>query len=294
MAGRQGTELDRDDRGAAVRRRCLQPHLLAARRRPRPDPAAAAERAEGQGRARHGRGSTASRTASPTSFPLVPEMVALCEDESVIGSEFYVMQRIDGIIPRRDFPPGVSLDEEQARALCTNALDVLIDLHRIDVDATPLAAMNKGEGYVERQISGWSQALPQRAHRRHRPTIESSVMAWLAEHQPEDVASCLIHNDFRFDNLVLDRDDPTRPVGCPRLGDGHGRRPADGPRRDARLLGAGRRRRVLPAVPAPAHEPAGDALARRRSWTTTASGWATRSRRSSGASTRSTGCSASG
>ena len=48
-------------------------------------------------------------------FPLVPEMVALCEDESVIGSEFYVMQRVDGLIPRRDLPPGVDLDEEQAR-----------------------------------------------------------------------------------------------------------------------------------------------------------------------------------
>ena len=71
-------------------------------------------------------------------------MVALCQDESVIGSEFYVMQRVDGIIPRRDFPPGVSLDEEQARELCTNALDVLIDLHRIDVDATPLAVDEQG------------------------------------------------------------------------------------------------------------------------------------------------------
>ena len=144
-------------------------------------------------------------------FPLVPEMVALCEDESVIGSEFYVMQRVDGIIPRRDFPPGVSLDEDQARALCTNALDVLIDLHRIDVDATPLASMNKGEGYVERQISGWSKRF-RNAHTEDIGDYET-VMAWLDEHQPKDVASCLIHNDFRFDNLVLDRDDPTRPVG---------------------------------------------------------------------------------
>ena len=144
-------------------------------------------------------------------FPLVPQMVALCEDESVIGSEFYVMQRVDGIIPRRDFPPGVSLDEDQARALCTNALDVLIELHRIDVDATPLASMNKGEGYVERQISGWSKRF-RNAHTEDIGDYET-VMAWLDEHQPKDVASCLIHNDFRFDNLVLDRDDPTRPVG---------------------------------------------------------------------------------
>jgi aminoglycoside phosphotransferase (APT) family kinase protein len=144
-------------------------------------------------------------------FPLVPEMVALCEDESVIGAEFYLMQRVPGIIPRRDFPPGVSLDEEQTRALCTNALDVLIDLHRVDVDSTPLASMNKGEGYVERQISGWSKRF-RNAHTEDVGDFET-VMAWLAEHQPDDVASCLIHNDFRFDNLVLDAEDPTRPVG---------------------------------------------------------------------------------
>ncbi len=144
-------------------------------------------------------------------FPLVPEMVALCEDESVIGCDFYVMQRVDGIIPRRDFPPGVSLDEAQARSLCTNALEVLMDLHRIDVDATPLESMNKGEGYVERQISGWSKRF-RNAHTEDIGDYEK-VMTWLDEHQPKDVASCLIHNDFRFDNLVLDRDDPTKPVG---------------------------------------------------------------------------------
>ncbi len=144
-------------------------------------------------------------------FPLVPRMVALCEDDTVIGSEFYVMERVDGIIPRRDFPDGVSLSEDQARTLCTNALDVLIDLHRVDVDATPLSSMNKGEGYVERQISGWSRRFRD-AHTEDVGDYEA-VMGWLATEQPPDVASCLIHNDFRFDNLVLDRTDPTVPVG---------------------------------------------------------------------------------
>ncbi|RNM12477.1 phosphotransferase family protein [Nocardioides pocheonensis] len=144
-------------------------------------------------------------------FPLVPTMVALCEDESVIGSQFYVMQRIDGVIPRRDLPPEVRLSEAQTRELCTNALDVLIDLHRVDVDATPLASMNKGAGYVRRQVEGWSTRF-RNAVTDDAPDGEA-VMAWLAEHQPDDVGNCLIHNDFRFDNLVLDRDDPTRPVG---------------------------------------------------------------------------------
>ena len=144
-------------------------------------------------------------------FPLVPDMVALCTDESVIGAEFYVMQRVDGVIPRREFPPEVQLDEQQVRQLCTNALDVLIDLHQVDVDATPLGAMNKGAGYVGRQVGGWSRRLRD-AHTEDVGDYEQ-VMAWLDEHQPDDVASVLIHNDFRFDNLVFDADDPTRVVG---------------------------------------------------------------------------------
>ncbi|MCW2855360.1 MAG: phosphotransferase family protein [Marmoricola sp.] len=143
-------------------------------------------------------------------FDLVPQMVAYCEDDTVIGSEFYVMQRVDGIIPRRDFPPEVVLSPEQTRQLCTNALDVLIDLHRVDIDATPLASMNKGNGYVERQISGWSTRF-RNAHTADIGDYEE-VMAWLEANRPADVANCMIHNDFRFDNLVLSAADPTRPI----------------------------------------------------------------------------------
>lgn len=143
-------------------------------------------------------------------FPLVPQMVAYCEDESVIGSTFYVMERVDGVIPRRDFPPEVTLTAEQTRQLCLNALDVLIDLHAVDVNATPLAPMNKGDGYVERQISGWSTRF-RNAHTADVGDYED-VMAWLDAHQPADVANCLIHNDFRFDNLVLSASDPTTPI----------------------------------------------------------------------------------
>lgn len=144
-------------------------------------------------------------------FPLVPEMVALCRDESVIGAEFYVMQRVDGIIPRRDLPKGLELSESQTRRLCTNALDVLVDLHQVDVSATPLAGTGKGEGYVARQVAGWSARF--RDARTEDVGDYERVMAWLEEHRPEDVDSVLIHNDFRFDNLVLDPGDPTRVVG---------------------------------------------------------------------------------
>ncbi len=144
-------------------------------------------------------------------FGLVPHMVGFCEDPSVIGSDFYVMDRLDGTILRRDVPDGMTLDEGQVRDLCTNALDVLVDLHGVDVDAVGLGHLGKGEGYVARQVTGWSE--------RYRRAVTDDardferVMAWLDERQPADVGEVLIHNDFRFDNLVLEAGDPTRVVG---------------------------------------------------------------------------------
>ena len=108
--------------------------------------------------------------AAPSRSRWCPQMVALCEDESVIGSEFYVMQRIDGIIPRRDFPPEVHLDEAGVATLCTNALDVLVDLHRVDIEPPELAALGKGTGYVAPPGRGLVDPVPQRPHRRRPAT----------------------------------------------------------------------------------------------------------------------------
>ena len=89
-------------------------------------------------------------------FPLVPAMVASCNDESIIGSPFYVMERIEGTILRRDIPPELGLDVDGVRALCENAIDTLVRLHDVDVTASGLAGLDRGEGYVARQVSGWS------------------------------------------------------------------------------------------------------------------------------------------
>ncbi len=137
-------------------------------------------------------------------FPYVAAMVGLCRDESVIGSEFYVMERLEGTIPRRRL--GFEAGPDDASTLCGRAWDVLVDLHAVDVDAIPaLAALNRGEGYVARQVSGWTDRLA-------RATTDdlgdwSRVTSWLDEHQPADRGHCVIHNDFRFDNLVLAPDE---------------------------------------------------------------------------------------
>ncbi len=90
-------------------------------------------------------------------FYPVPEMLAFCNDQSVMGCDFYIMQRIDGIILRGNLPQGVALSADDAHKLCINAIDYLIKLHGIDVSsANPeLAAFSKGAGYTQRQVNGW-------------------------------------------------------------------------------------------------------------------------------------------
>ena len=144
-------------------------------------------------------------------YPMVPAMVGLCTDESVLGCEFYVMHRIDGIIPRRNFPRGVELTPAQARQLCFNFIDKLVELHQVDVQASGLSALGKGGGYAKRQIAGWND--------RYEKVLTWNVLAfrdvrdWLAANAPDDVATCVIHNDWRMDNVVLAADDPTRVIG---------------------------------------------------------------------------------
>ncbi|TNM38543.1 phosphotransferase family protein [Nocardioides albidus] len=144
-------------------------------------------------------------------FGQVPTMVAHCTaDESPIGSELYVMERLDGLIPRRDF--GFPMSAEQADALCDAAVDLLVALHSVDVSAVPgLAELGKGDGYVARQVAGWTARLE--AARTDDTGDWSDITGWLDAHQPADVGQRMIHNDYRFDNMVLAADDPTRIVG---------------------------------------------------------------------------------
>jgi aminoglycoside phosphotransferase (APT) family kinase protein len=143
-------------------------------------------------------------------FPAVPAMIGLCRDPEVIGAEFYVMERVDGPILRARLPHGVDLPPERARRLCLHLIDTLVALHRVDPRAAGLDALGKGPGYARRQVEGWS-ARYVRARTWNVPTF-ARVRAWLREHTPDDVGACVIHNDWRLDNVVLDRSDPTRIV----------------------------------------------------------------------------------
>ncbi len=144
-------------------------------------------------------------------YPYVAHVVALCEDVSVAGSVFYVMNRVEGIILRGRLPEGMRLSAWQAHELGLRAVDALVDLHRVDVEEAGLTGIGRGPGYVRRQVAGWSDRY-RRARTDNVPDF-AAVMTWLDANQPDDVAMRLVHNDFRLDNLVLDGPDTLRVIG---------------------------------------------------------------------------------
>lgn len=135
-------------------------------------------------------------------YPYVPEMVALCTDEDVIGSQFYVMAQVEGIVLRDDLPEGVTLSPEEAGSLASAFVDRFVDLHRVDPQEAHLEDLGRGGGYVARQVAGWS-ARYRRARTPDAPDFQP-VITWLNRELPPDVDTCVIHNDYRLDNLVLD------------------------------------------------------------------------------------------
>jgi len=142
-------------------------------------------------------------------YPLVPRVLATCEDDAVLGTQFYVMERLRGVILRRDAP--LAIDPAQATRLCERFVDAFTALHHVDVTG-PLGAFGKGQGYVVRQIEGWTERYA-KARTDDVPGFDD-VTAWLKEQLPgRRETMALVHNDFRFDNLVLDPDDDLRPIG---------------------------------------------------------------------------------
>ena len=145
-------------------------------------------------------------------FPYCPKAYVHCTDESVIGAEFYVMERVNGIILRSDLPAELGLDATRTEALCKSFIDKFVELHRVDYSACGLADLGKPEGYVARQIRGWSERY-EKALTPDAPKWEA-VRAWLHDKMPADhPTSSIVHNDYRFDNVILDPHNPMQIIG---------------------------------------------------------------------------------
>jgi aminoglycoside phosphotransferase (APT) family kinase protein len=142
-------------------------------------------------------------SAYPTPKPLI-----YCTDESILGAPFYVMERVRGVILRRNLSAEFRLPPETARKLSESFIDNLAALHSLDYTALGLGELGKPLGYLERQVRGWMERY-QGSKTHELPEVEP-LSAWLREHMPAHSDATLVHNDYKFDNMVLDPTDVTQ------------------------------------------------------------------------------------
>ncbi len=141
-------------------------------------------------------------------FRPAPEVYLISEDASILGAPFYLMERRRGIVLRDHIPPEISKHENYAARISRAFVDCLAELHSIDIEKHGLRSLGKPEGFVERQVKGWSERW-QRARTEDNPMMDR-VMAWLAETIPQSGTPALVHNDFKLDNVMIDEVTPDR------------------------------------------------------------------------------------
>lgn len=141
-------------------------------------------------------------------FPAVPEVLAYSDDENVIGSEFYVMRRVEGqVAAGKKLPSRWNFSVDDTRRLCRAFWSKLIELHQVDYKAVGLAGFGKPEGYSRRQVEGWNK----RMRRSTTPDGETftDVQDWLLTELPRtEPPASILHGDFRLDNVILAKNDP--------------------------------------------------------------------------------------
>jgi aminoglycoside phosphotransferase (APT) family kinase protein len=148
-------------------------------------------------------------------FPLAPQSLLLCEDESIIGAVFIVEERRVGFVIRDDLPAEYADRPALNRRIGLALVDALADLHRVDAGEIGLGDLGRVEGYLERQLSGWirrweaSLGGPEAAESER---TMAPVLDWLRRALPGERAGALLHNDYRLDNCLLDTADPARVV----------------------------------------------------------------------------------
>jgi aminoglycoside phosphotransferase (APT) family kinase protein len=143
-------------------------------------------------------------------FPKVPRPLLYCDDESVLGAPFYLMERVGGVILRAHLPEGLELSAAAMRRLSESFIENLVEIHEVDYLAAGLGELGRPDGYVSRQIEGWTKRY-YNARTDDVPEVEK-LAGWLAEHAPADSGRALIHNDYKYDNVVFAPDDLSRVV----------------------------------------------------------------------------------
>lgn len=134
-------------------------------------------------------------------FSKVPKMFAFTDDNEVLGCQFYVMQKVDGIILSAQEAKKRNVSSEDFKTIANSWLDTFVELHLLDYKAAGLSDLGRPEGYVERQVTNWGKQYVAAAT--DEVPAAHKVMQWMHEHQPKQYDHSLVHNDFKYDNIVF-------------------------------------------------------------------------------------------
>ncbi|MFP6564240.1 MAG: phosphotransferase family protein [Myxococcota bacterium] len=145
-------------------------------------------------------------------FAVAPRAFLYCEDEAILGADFFVMQRRGGVVVRREVPEvfGAGNDPEANRKLSEVLVDTLVELHAVDANAIGLGEIGRPQGFLERQVRGWTARM-EAAKTRDLPVAEE-LASWLLDNLPASPEPTLLHNDWKLDNIAVDPADPGRCV----------------------------------------------------------------------------------
>lgn len=151
--------------------------------------------------------SALSPVYSPAPMPLL-----FCDDQSIMGADFYAMERVYGSVLRKAAPDGFEATPEQVRATGVNMAKNLAALHSVDWKSIGLDSLQKKEGsFMRRQVEGWARRY-EGSQTHDMPEVES-VLKWCLDNIPDDVGAVIVHNDYKFDNMIMDPEDFTKIVG---------------------------------------------------------------------------------
>jgi len=140
-----------------------------------------------------------------------PHVLLFCDDPSILGAPFYLMEPIHGVILRKDVPPHLNFSAEAATRLSESFIDNLAQLHSLDYNAIGLSDLGKPQGYLERQVRGWIERY--HGSKTHDLQEVESISNWLQQNMPPEQTPSLVHNDYKYDNVVLDPNNLTKIIG---------------------------------------------------------------------------------
>jgi aminoglycoside phosphotransferase (APT) family kinase protein len=144
-------------------------------------------------------------------YAKVPSPIIYCESSELIGAPFYIMEKLNGIVLRAHNAPKMNIPAATLRKLSETLVDNLVALHALDIKTTGLDQLGKPEGYIQRQVAGWTK----RYYAAETDKIETidAIAKWMEQHLPRNQPPAFLHNDYKHDNLVVDSNDLSQIIG---------------------------------------------------------------------------------